>query len=39
MRIIAVLAVSFMTLPPFIPLPAQAGGEKIIREQVEELKQ
>ena len=39
MRILAVLAVSFMTLLPFMSLPAQAGGDQNIQEQIEELKQ
>lgn len=39
MRILAVLAVSFMTLLFFMVLPAQAGGDQSIREQIEELKQ
>ena len=39
MRILAVLAVSLMTLLPFMSLPAQAGGDESIREQIEELKQ
>ena len=38
MRVLAVLAVSFMTLLPFMSLPAQAGGDQSIREQIEELK-
>ncbi len=39
MRILAVLAISFFTLLPFISLPAQAGEDESIREQIEELKQ
>ena len=39
MRILAVLAVSFFTLLPFMSLPAQAGGDQSIREQIKELKQ
>ncbi|MXZ48340.1 MAG: hypothetical protein F4Z13_03655 [Candidatus Dadabacteria bacterium] len=38
MRALAVLAMSFMTLLPFMSLPAQAGGDQSIREQIEELK-
>ena len=39
MRIFAVLAVSFMTLLPFMSLPAQADGQQSIREQIQELKE
>ena len=39
MRISAVLAVSFMILFPFMSLPAQAGGDMTIEEQIQELKQ
>ncbi len=39
MRILAVLAVSFMTLLPFMSLPAQADGQQSIREQIQELKE
>ncbi len=39
MRILAVLAVSFMTFLPFMSLPARAGGEMTIEEQIQELKQ
>ncbi len=39
MRILAILTVSFMTLLPFMSLPAQAGGDQSIQEQIEELKQ
>ncbi len=38
MRVLAVLAVSFFTLFTFLSLPAQAGGDQSIREQIEELK-
>ena len=38
MRILAFLAVSFFILLPFMSLPAQAGGDQSIREQIEELK-
>ncbi len=38
MRILAVLAVSFFTLLTFMSLPAQAGGDQSIKEQIEELK-
>ena len=38
MRILAVLAVSFMTLLPFMSLPAQADGDRSVQEQIEELK-
>ena len=38
MRILAVLAVSFFTLFTFMSLPAQAGGDQSIKEQIEELK-
>ena len=38
MRILAVLAVSFFTLLPFMSLPAQADGDQSIPEQIEELK-
>ncbi len=34
-----ILAVFLMTLLPFMSLPAQAGGDQSIREQVKELKQ
>ena len=39
MRIFAALAVSFMTLLPFMSLPAQADGQQSIREQIQELKE
>ena len=39
MRIFAALAVSFMTLLPFMALPAQADGQQSIREQIQELKE
>ncbi len=39
MRFLAVLAVSFMMLLPFMSFPAQAGGELSIKEQIKELKQ
>ena len=39
MRIFAALAVSFMTLLPFMSLPAQADGQRSIREQIQELKE
>ncbi len=39
MRIFAVLAVSFMMLLPFMSLPAQADGQRSIREQIQELKE
>ncbi len=38
MRILTVLAVSFFTLFTFMSLPAQAGGDQSIKEQIEELK-
>ena len=38
MRILAVLAVSFFTLLPFMSLPAQADDGQSIEEQIEELK-
>ena len=38
MRILAVLAVSFLTLLFFMSLPAQADGDQNIKEQIEELK-
>ena len=38
MRILAVLAVSLMTIFSLMSLPAQAGGDENIREQIEELK-
>lgn len=38
MRILAVLAVSFVTLFLFMSLPAEAGVENSIKEQIEELK-
>ncbi len=38
MRILAVLVVSLMTLLSFMSLPAQAGGDQSIQEQIEELK-
>ena len=38
MRILAVLAVSLMTLFTFMPLPAQADGDQSIKEQIEDLK-
>ena len=39
MRIFAALAVSFMMLLPFMSLPAQADGQRSIREQIQELKE
>ena len=39
MRILAVLAVSFFTVLTFMSLPAQAGGDQSIKEQIEELKE
>ena len=39
MRIFAALAVSFMTLLPLMSLPAQADGQRSIREQIQELKE
>ena len=39
MRIFGVLAVSFMTLLPFMSLPAQADGQRSIREQIQEPKE
>ena len=39
MRILAVLAVSFMTLLPFMSLPARADGQRSIREQIQEPKE
>ena len=39
MRIFAALAASFMTLLPFMSLPAQADGQRSIREQIQELKE
>ena len=38
MRILAILAVSFFILFPFMSLPAQADGDQSIQEQIEELK-
>ncbi len=38
MRILAVLAFSFFTLLALMSLPAQAGGDQSIQEQIEELK-
>lgn len=38
MRVLAVLTVSFMMLLSFMALPAQAGGDESIREQIDELK-
>ena len=38
MRFLAVLAVSFVTLLSFMPVPAQAGGDMSIEEQIQELK-
>ena len=38
MRILAVLAVSLMTLFTFMSLPAQADGDQSIKEQIEDLK-
>ena len=39
MRILAVLAVSFMTLLSFMATPAQAVGDGSVKEQIKELKE
>ena len=38
MRVLAILAVSFFSLLPLMSLPAQADGDRSIKEQIEELK-